>query len=630
MKAISVTALVGLFLAARAIGAPLGHRDFYPSPAQPVGFRGDGSGCFPGATPVTHFWEGTPVRRAIPPAKPGAKPEFYWDFADARPTNIAWKTELPSWGNTQPLVIGDLVVTYGEPDYVFGVDARTGKLRWSRQLNAWAAAGAPAEAAATARELYAIREALYRVIELQFHFGTCGRYLAPEILTPMLRLFLDREWPAIRKALTTLDPAGDYTSAAQKFEDLCAVAVTNHVGDKQAWDYGKKCGVILAALDRRMDALSGVKVPKELPWGNMVGWCMSAPVSDGHHIYAALGQGQTACLDLDGRVIWTAFYPQKSVSTHHVVSPLLASGILIDMHGNDLLRGLDAATGKPLWEASAAIPEKSKKTGYYVAGHRIVNLAGADYLVSSQCRILRVKDGQAVGQLAFGENWHGGAPIAGWSNIVIKCANGDGWSQPYRAFRLSPVADGTVAAELVWESKVPGDYTSILVRPDATLLQNRPGGLVRTITGETLANPQAWAAEYVIGAGQLLVTVPSGSKNQHGSSWSRRRDDGRVLIPFTTVDLTTPEAPVILSNSNLLGGANQPRSPDNEKYLPSLWREPQFFNAKGGRPAHFAHTDTCVMPQGNRLFIRSVSHLYSIGDPAVAYDWNPASRTVTP
>ena len=33
--------------------APLGSPDFYPSPEHPVGWRGDGSGRFPGATPPT-------------------------------------------------------------------------------------------------------------------------------------------------------------------------------------------------------------------------------------------------------------------------------------------------------------------------------------------------------------------------------------------------------------------------------------------------------------------------------------------------------------------------------------------------------------------------------------------------
>ncbi len=35
--------------------APLGSPDFYPSPEHPVGWRGDGSGRFPGATPPTKW-----------------------------------------------------------------------------------------------------------------------------------------------------------------------------------------------------------------------------------------------------------------------------------------------------------------------------------------------------------------------------------------------------------------------------------------------------------------------------------------------------------------------------------------------------------------------------------------------
>ncbi len=34
---------------------PLGHREFYPSAERPVGWRGDGTGAWPGATPVAAF-----------------------------------------------------------------------------------------------------------------------------------------------------------------------------------------------------------------------------------------------------------------------------------------------------------------------------------------------------------------------------------------------------------------------------------------------------------------------------------------------------------------------------------------------------------------------------------------------
>src|SRR3954464_4676377 len=59
--------------------APLGSPDFYPSPKHPVGWRGDGSGRFPGATPPT-VWSrrlaDIPseilVQASRPKGKPGA------------------------------------------------------------------------------------------------------------------------------------------------------------------------------------------------------------------------------------------------------------------------------------------------------------------------------------------------------------------------------------------------------------------------------------------------------------------------------------------------------------------------------------------------------------------------------
>ena len=39
-------------------------------------------------------------------------------------------------------------------------------------------------------------------------------------------------------------------------------------------------------------------------------------------------------------------------------------------------------------------------------------------------------------------------------------------------------------------------------------------------------------------------------------------------------------------------------------------------------------TDTCMFPRGNRLFIRTVSYLYCIGDPRVAHDRNAKGRAV--
>ena len=64
--------------------APLGSPDFYPSAERPVGWRGDGTGRYPGATP--------PVT---------------WSRTDAEKKNIVWETKLPCYSWATPILVGE-------------------------------------------------------------------------------------------------------------------------------------------------------------------------------------------------------------------------------------------------------------------------------------------------------------------------------------------------------------------------------------------------------------------------------------------------------------------------------------------------------------------------------------------
>jgi hypothetical protein len=55
LSALALVTLVGGLAAAEPL--PYGHKDFVPTPERPVGFRGDGSGHFPGTTPPLTFSE---------------------------------------------------------------------------------------------------------------------------------------------------------------------------------------------------------------------------------------------------------------------------------------------------------------------------------------------------------------------------------------------------------------------------------------------------------------------------------------------------------------------------------------------------------------------------------------------
>ena len=94
---VSLTVLYGADL-------PLGHMDFVPTPERPVGWRGDGTGQYPGATPPLE-WSET--------------------------KNIAWKTPLPSWIFSTPVPACGKVFTCAEPATLLCLDAKTGAVLWS-------------------------------------------------------------------------------------------------------------------------------------------------------------------------------------------------------------------------------------------------------------------------------------------------------------------------------------------------------------------------------------------------------------------------------------------------------------------------------------------------------------------
>jgi outer membrane protein assembly factor BamB len=89
---------------------PLGSPDFHPSPAHPVGWRGDGTGRFPGATPPTTWSRG----------------------ANGERKNILWEAKLPCYSWATPIVVGSKVFTRSEPYDLICLDKFTGKILWVR------------------------------------------------------------------------------------------------------------------------------------------------------------------------------------------------------------------------------------------------------------------------------------------------------------------------------------------------------------------------------------------------------------------------------------------------------------------------------------------------------------------
>jgi hypothetical protein len=89
---------------------PLGHKDFHPSLQCPIGFRGDGSGHFPGATP--------PVT---------------WNALTGE--GVVWKTTLPGMSFSSAIVVGRKVFAVSSPHHLFCLDADSGQILWQKDVD---------------------------------------------------------------------------------------------------------------------------------------------------------------------------------------------------------------------------------------------------------------------------------------------------------------------------------------------------------------------------------------------------------------------------------------------------------------------------------------------------------------
>ena len=88
---------------AQATPSP-GSAAFRPSAERPVGWRGDGSGQYPSADPVSRW---------------------------SQDENVLWKTEVGA-GQSSPVVVGPRVFITAEPDLLISLDAATGKELWRK------------------------------------------------------------------------------------------------------------------------------------------------------------------------------------------------------------------------------------------------------------------------------------------------------------------------------------------------------------------------------------------------------------------------------------------------------------------------------------------------------------------
>lgn len=433
-----------------AADLPLGHPDFMPSDAHPVGFRGDGSGVFPGATPPTQWQD---------------------RYGGELGSNVLWKTHMPGWTVSSPIVVGTRVFTVAEPDLLLCVDSRTGAILWQQQVDhlvLWPADEAKGARAAWSNELANLYAFWTTGQELAFVNGAWRENIGVEKQIPALAIAdaaarkarLDAR---IAERAWTFDTAGcrqGYDLNWNMFASEKHKAVTNQEA--------------LARLTARMELFTKYGFNFE-QWRGWLGNTFRTPASDGRHVYVAMAYGQVACYDLDGKLKWMQFLhpggngytPGKDLrhpaqECGHCPSPLLAGDRLI-IHGKGFGSGPDGRknrvvalnkhTGEILWEVRTGSLKRD------VGAPQAMRVNGVDLIVLSTGVILNAADGRILCEDAIG------TPGTRIANLAVDgdraffnwCATTDGKRDENYIEALQFVVDGAASLTVrpLWRAAVP-------------------------------------------------------------------------------------------------------------------------------------------------------------------------------
>ena len=233
-----------------------------------VGWRGDGTGHYPDATP----------------------PTVWYQKANGESKNILWKTKLPCYSWSTPIIVGDKIITRSEPYDLICLNKLTGKILWIRSH------------------------------------------------PPFLGVTDDekKEKPAFKDVeplVAELNKINDAYVAKGWSEELI----------KSKIELQRKIDELSSKADRKY------KLPPDMYVESWAGYTGTTPCSDGKFIYMTSGDGITACYDLDGNLKWSHYESLTKIWGEHgfVSSPALAGDVLLAPTA--ALHGLDKKTGKELY-----------------------------------------------------------------------------------------------------------------------------------------------------------------------------------------------------------------------------------------------------------------------------------------
>lgn len=256
--------------------------------------------------------------------------------------NLVWRTKMPAWSNTSPIIVGDNVFTCAEPATLVCVNKADGSILWQKS-NTYIDL-LEGEKARQAQAL--MQQAQPWIDELKQ---------------------VDRTFRQVRRQLRR--DRGNQ-ELKQQAEELQA--------KKDALEDKINSNPLIAQM-RKPDTHAAN------------GYCSYIPVSDGKHVYAAFGLGTLACYDLSGKRIWAVTGQKPTNRWGGSSSPLLVDGLVI-IGFHDYV-AYDAQSGEERWRTE--MPKESFGTPV------CVDVSGESVIITPQGMALKASDGTVLSDDLF-------------------------------------------------------------------------------------------------------------------------------------------------------------------------------------------------------------------------------------
>jgi outer membrane protein assembly factor BamB len=317
----------------------------------------------------------------------------------------------------------------------------------------------------------------------------------------------------------------------------------------------------------------------------IVGFTMPTPVSDGKHVYVWNGMGVAACFDRDGKRQWIARV--KADQFGYGSSPALADGVLVVFLNG--LFGLDAKTGKLLWQ--------QRKVKQNVAALQGATIAGKPVVVTQRGDWVRPADGA----LLYRPRNSGESGDTGWAPPVIL---GDRLYQPKYGVTSLTVRDlGSVKPD-DWE---PGLVREIHLPEEVS---HGPGG--KWIDRWTAGSPLVWdGIAYQTDIYQTLYAVELST----GKMLYRQALDLEGLTHYNAVAVA---ASPTLAGQHILVSDNQGTTlvlePGKGFKAVARNRIATQLDRPWPIPAQETLTYAPPLADGGRLYFRGEAYLYCVGE----------------